>query len=298
MNLFSLKTRMPGGDIFERLKYLKNYAPADNKILQAYLEYLKYAYWHGGKNCTSNSYFSSDSKKVFFGDIIIPNLSGHAIGTFWDEFPDVLLPYLLKRDGNKYDFSEINKLMREGPYELDDDVSLNSGDIVIDCGANIGLFSAIASKRGAFVYAFEPDESVIDNYLSKTANYNGNIEICSYGLSDHTGVEHFASDSINIGAGRLIKDSGLGKEVRVTTLDTFVLEKNIDKIDFIKADIEGAEREMLRGATRILRDFAPKLSICTYHLPDDKEVLEKIVLDANPKYQIRHVYQKMYAYVK
>lgn len=192
----------------------------------------------------------------------------------------------------KYDFSEINKLMREGPYELDDDVSLNSGDIVIDCGANIGLFSAIASKRGHLYMHLNLTRA------SKTANYNGNIEICSYGLSDHTGVEHFASDSINIGAGRLTKDSGLGKEVRVTTFDTFVLEKNIDKIDFIKADIEGAEREMLRGATRILRDFAPKLSICTYHLPDDKEVLEKIVLDANPKYQIRHVYQKMYAYEK
>jgi hypothetical protein len=56
--------------------------------------------------------------------------------------------------------------------------------------------------------------------------------------------------------------------VPAITLDAFVERNNIERVDFIKADIEGAERNMLRGAKRILREFAPKLSICTYHLPD------------------------------
>lgn len=54
---------------------------------------------------------------------------------------------------------------------------------------------------------------------------------------------------------------------------------------------------MLKGAVNVLRDFAPKLSICTYHLPDDKMVLEQIVKDANPDYIIEHDYKKMYCYV-
>ena len=63
------------------------------------------------------------------------------------------------------------------------------------------------------------------------------------------------------------------KTVNVTTIDEFVKSNNIEKVDFIKADIEGAERDMLRGATEVLKKFAPKLAICIYHLPDDKEVL-------------------------
>jgi hypothetical protein len=54
---------------------------------------------------------------------------------------------------------------------------------------------------------------------------------------------------------------------------------------------------MLRGATGVLRDFAPRLALCTYHLSDDPQVLEQIVLDANPEYKITHKYLKMYSYV-
>ncbi len=68
-------------------------------------------------------------------------------------------------------------------------------------------------------------------------------------------------------------------------------------MDFIKADIEGAERKMLKGAKETLRKYAPKLSICTYHLPDDKEVLTKIILEANPAYIITYKWDKLYAYI-
>jgi hypothetical protein len=85
--------------------------------------------------------------------------------------------------------------------------------------------------------------------------------------------------------------------VPAITLDAFVERNSITRVDFIKADIEGAERNMLRGATRILRDFAPKLSICTYHLPDDPLVLRKLILEANPEYQIVEKFKKMYAHV-
>lgn len=85
--------------------------------------------------------------------------------------------------------------------------------------------------------------------------------------------------------------------VPVTTIDDFVKHNHLKSIDFIKADIEGAERFMLIGATETLKKYAPKLSICTYHLADDKEILEKIILNANPNYIIKHQYKKLYAYV-
>ena len=63
----------------------------------------------------------------------------------------------------------------------------------------------------------------------------------------------------------------------MNTIDDYVSENGIVRVDFIKADIEGAERDMLRGVVKILQRFKPKLSICTYHLKDDPEVLESIV---------------------
>jgi FkbM family methyltransferase len=92
-------------------------------------------------------------------------------------------------------------------------------------------------------------------------------------------------------------DSEISERIRITTLDAFVESNGIERIDFIKADIEGAERDMLKGATRVLRDFAPKLAICTYHLPDDPAVLEGIIKSANPGYKVVHLRHKLFACV-
>jgi len=51
------------------------------------------------------------------------------------------------------------------------------------------------------------------------------------------------------------------------------------------------------GAKRVLKEFAPKIAICTYHLPDDPQVLRELILDANPNYVIVERWKKMYAYV-
>ena len=80
-------------------------------------------------------------------------------------------------------------------------------------------------------------------------------------------------------------------------LDEWVEECGVPRIDFIKADIEGAERQMLQGAQRVLRDYAPRLSLCTYHLPDDVQVLSNLILQANPRYQIVYGDKKLYACV-
>jgi len=54
---------------------------------------------------------------------------------------------------------------------------------------------------------------------------------------------------------------------------------------------------MLMGAQNILREFSSKIAICTYHLPDDPEVLQGLILNANPRYVVEHKWKKMYAYM-
>ena len=52
------------------------------------------------------------------------------------------------------------------------------------------------------------------------------------------------------------------------------------------------------GATNVMRKFAPKIAVRTYHLPDDSKVLRDIIRKANPKYTIFEKYKTMYAYIK
>ena len=212
---------------------------------------------------------------------------------------DTLTPYILEGAINDGDLSNlISELTNEGPYEYKQ-VALASDDIVIDAGSCMGEFSALASVKGCKVYAFEPVPEIVQEYLSKTAEWNKNIEIIEFGLSDkESELTLTVIDELGSSSGFIVREqAGTDIVINTITLDDFVCKNNLPRVDFIKADIEGAERLMLKGAKNVLRDFAPKLAICDYHLPDDPQVLRDLILDANPNYVIEHKYKKIFAYV-
>jgi len=210
---------------------------------------------------------------------------------------DSLLTYLLEGIEEETLYSMIPSIA-EGPYEYKS-VQLEEGDIVIDAGASIGEFSALAGIKGCKCYAFEPIPSIVDTYLSKTAQWNPNIIICQYALSNKRDNLMFDVMPTYLGSSSFVSKTKSNTQIKVEALDldTFVEENKLPSVDFLKADIEGAERYMLMGAKRVLKEFAPKISICTYHFPDDPKVLRELILDANPEYIIEERFKKMYAYV-
>lgn len=188
----------------------------------------------------------------------------------------------------------------EGPYFYDK-VSINNGDIVIDAGAHSGIFSALASSMGAVVYAFEP---IINHpfYLIKTSELNPNIKIIPLALSNFNGYTEMIVDEQDSRASRLeflkIKKRNYKKiTVKATTLDNWVKENNIEKIDFIKTDIEGAERYFLEGSKWVLKNFSPKLSLSAYHFDDDEVVLPQLIKKINPNYIVICKWKKVFAWV-
>ena len=141
-------------------------------------------------------------------------------------------------------------------------------------------------------------------YLEKTAQLNGNIIPVQKGISDKTTKTSFFLDK-NISASFSFKSECQEDDtapeniesVETITIDDFVRENNLSRVDFIKSDIEGFERNLLKGAKETLKNFAPKLALCTYHLPDDPEVMAKLIKEANPKYNIVQKRMKLFASV-
>lgn len=212
---------------------------------------------------------------------------------FLSEFSSLVAPHV---------FQEYGFLQVEGPYEYHE-VKVENGDVVLDCGANIGLFSSAAASMGSKVYAFEPVQ-FIAGYLERVAALykDGNIVVEKRMVSDSCGEVLFhqvEEDYHTLGVSTSVLTSESEKNVAIpaVTVDQFVEEQHLEKVDFIKADIEGAERDMLKGAKNTLRKYAPKLAICTYHLPDDKEVLTNLILEANPEYVIEYQWEKLFAHV-
>lgn len=224
---------------------------------------------------------------------------------FMNPYENELIRVMFMREceniiGARY-LEEKNRTKIDSPYEIGG-VKLEPGDIVMDCGANIGLFSAMAASLECKVFSFEPVKHIAAITRRVADLYPEKIFVMQNALSDKVGKvpfsqtaqeDYFHSDSSKI------MEYGLKNTVEIssTTIDAIVEQYQLDRVDFIKADIEGAERQMLKGAEKTLMKYAPKLSICTYHLPDDKDVLTKIILEANPKYVIEYRWDKLYGYV-
>jgi hypothetical protein len=144
------------------------------------------------------------------------------------------------------------------------EIVVSEGDIVFDLGSAPGDFAALCAYKGASkIYAFEPEESTKSD-LEKLSTMSGNkIEV----VRQYAGLKRDASSNL-------------------ISLDEFAKENNLTSVDFIKADIEGFEADMLRGAAGILRKFKPKLAICAYHLENDEAEMREIILSANESYTI------------
>ena len=71
--------------------------------------------------------------------------------------------------------------------------------------------------------------------------------------------------------------SSEGARVPLTTIDKLTAELRLDRVDFIKMDIEGAERRALAGAVQTVARFHPRLAISMEHQSDDAEAIPALV---------------------
>ncbi len=133
---------------------------------------------------------------------------------------------------------------------------LKRGDVFIDIGANGGFYTTIASKivgEAGHVYAFEPGMSEL-NLLRQNISVNNmnNVTIIEKAVSRRKGTAKFAisrDGAMNslLENNHPSQDVETWQDVEITTIDDIIEELDIKKIDFIKIDVEGAEKLVFEG---------------------------------------------------
>lgn len=165
-------------------------------------------------------------------------------------------------------------------------------EVVIDGGAHVGVYTRIALDAGAkLVVAVEPAPENVECLRRNFAGEIGAGRVIVYpkGVWDrddelvlHRVAGNSAGDSFVIKNG-----DGEGVRVPLTTIDKMTAELKLTRVDRIKLDIKGAERQALRGAAGVLKQFRPKLALAAEHHPDDYEQLPALARELRPGSHIR-----------
>ncbi len=144
-----------------------------------------------------------------------------------------------------------------------------AGGVALDIGAHLGSWTvpmAQAVGETGHVHAFEP-VPFLNAALRKTVLANGlrQVVLDDRGLGSTTSNAAFTVADGGGGAGNQGM-SGLGErpggtiiEIQVTTLDAFAEECKLDRLDFLKIDVEGLEVDVLAGASKTLKRFHPTI---------------------------------------
>jgi len=170
---------------------------------------------------------------------------------------------------------------RRAPFVEDEvqglDRLVGPGAVCVDVGAEYGLYTwtlaNLVGRTGA-VHAVEPQpdlDRLLD--LAKRALGASNVTVLHGALGDEPGAGRLSRPSrlLPVHGRSFLSDrtTGLGSnaefhrhrliDVRVDTLDAFVEQLGLTRLDLIKADIEGGEARLLAGGDRTLRRFHPHL---------------------------------------
>lgn len=160
---------------------------------------------------------------------------------------------------------------------------INSGDIVLDIGANIGVFSRYAIANGAHeVYSFEPIKENYDLLVKNSKEYS--IIPFNCGISNENMIEKFHVDSTEGGHTILDVDPNGSRtneirEIECYSIDWLMKENWIpNKINFMKIDVEGAEIKVLEGISDENLKKIDKI-VMEWHrfLFDDKNLMDTII---------------------
>jgi FkbM family methyltransferase len=171
-------------------------------------------------------------------------------------------------------------LLRQYFYERDQvRIQPEAGDTALDLGACFGdtalAFSSAVGERGlVHTFDFMPlHATILRQNLDMNPHLASRVRFHEFGVgaADSEPKNGSLRTTIDPGA-RVDADS-----VRIRSIDSLVASGEVERVDFIKMDIEGSELDALKGAVKTLGQFKPKLAISLYHRLQDFVVIPQFL---------------------
>lgn len=164
---------------------------------------------------------------------------------------------------------------------------LQSDSVFFDIGANNGLYTYVAQlySKSENIYAFEPIPELalrLKHMFPAARHYkvafSNDINCHSFKIPYIGGKEYKSRGTLNTAYKEKDETSTRLIDVITDTLDDFCSKNKINKLDFIKIDVEGHERKVIEGGTQTLKKLRPVLQIEIEQRHHDDNILHIIEL--------------------
>lgn len=164
--------------------------------------------------------------------------------------------------------AEIVRELNADVYSLKS-IAAGSGDTVLDVGAFKGdtaiYFADLVGASGK-VFSFEPVKANFKDLVHNVRRngLEGIVLPVNKGCGRTSGRFSIATAPHGSPWAFLSPDRGV-EDIDVTTIDEFVAGERLERVDFIKLDVEGEEHEVIMGAEKTIAGFCPKMAVSLYH---------------------------------
>lgn len=173
-------------------------------------------------------------------------------------------------------------------YYQGENTKIAIGEIVLDIGTAEGLFPLTVLDKCEKIYMVEPSKIFYNCLLRTFSNHSEKTTIFNCAVGNQDGIISFDENSLE---GAISTSSDLNP-IPISKIDS--LFSNNERITYLKADIEGFEYEMLKGAEQTIKKNKPKIAITTYHDQNNPEEIIGLIKSYVPEYKfyVKGIYEK------
>jgi FkbM family methyltransferase len=159
-----------------------------------------------------------------------------------------------------------------------DHTKVEQNEQLLDIGAAEGLFALSVADKCKMIYLVEPNDYFAEA-LKKTFSFCvDKVQIFNLAVGSSEGEISFDQNSLS---GKISGNEATANKKRIATIDKLLPDASVT---YLKADLEGFELEMLKGAENLIKRNKPKIAITTYHPENDAEEIIRLIKSFVPSY--------------